>query len=732
MKTFKRQFRNITTLIGLLMLFSMNDAISRDRMWSKLELESRVEGKLQTVLAKFIAKEKFIVDVQLQLKDIPKQEILQQQGFNQSFTLDDNNVLEAAKPDIVFNDEDQANGDDYILFNKFGLDAPIRLSFDDGSKQRSLETLRSQIKSQMEIQRLQRLIDSQSQKQQDDSIKDVDITNQVSKIVITIYFDTSVENDQLKNINTVIQNLSYLSGVPKEVNPVKVPIIPVVEKVEEEIVKEKDPAEQWMEILSKFSVPIGLVLAVLIFGMFAFSLFNRYLGLIRSENEAMGIGMGESTSITEEENNTIDTVEQHGGHSQSDINTTIDTAIAGADGSAERTVSELVKDPEAMVKIAVARFTNYVNKDPQLASTSIKKWIRSDEVAARKSLVILAKEVESEVLLKLFNHLSGTDRDIWKSYLNEIVDIKQMKEAAMLIDLEVLEEVIAPVDFVDTEMKIMLTELAPQDGAGYISENDNKGAMLMNILSSSFILKMMPYFPHDKISEIMQRSTMVKIDQVREHILEIKEDIKQFMKDMERSPFVDIIKDVIPKAKSDSEFPLYQALGVAGEKDLLRKLISDCLPGFLIKDLPNHMMKTILLKIPRKQLVKILVSLDNDETIMYLDIIGGPNNKVREVIDLEMEEITEDELAVKRINGQKEELWGIFLDFARRILRANDDMMDEIEILVEKWVEICTGERDFEAPSKDAQDDLDFDDEPSKTQVNAGGEDEDLDFDDVG
>ena len=53
-----------------------------------------------------------------------------------------------------------------------------------------------------------------------------------------------------------------------------------------------------------------------------------------------------------------------------------DWSLDPVDKLNSRTVSELVKDPEQMVKIAKERFTIYVNKDPQIAATSIKKWIR--------------------------------------------------------------------------------------------------------------------------------------------------------------------------------------------------------------------------------------------------------------------------------------------------------------------------------------------------------------------
>ena len=148
----------------------------------------------------------------------------------------------------------------------------------------------------------------------------------------------------------------------------------------------------------------------------------------------------------------------------------------------------------------------YLEKSNDQASNLIKKWINLDSSLSNAALVILSERMSIDELYKVFENLTTEERESWIKVTSsdEITpDLKQQADG--FIAQQVMEDIMTVSATEDAELQKLLVELTLTKAAEISRDNTDHGAILVNLMSSSFLSQMYLQLSIEEISEISSK-----------------------------------------------------------------------------------------------------------------------------------------------------------------------------------------------------------------------------------
>ena len=154
---------------------------------------------------------------------------------------------------------------------------------------------------------------------------------------------------------------------------------------------------------------------------------------------------------------------------------------------------------------------------------------------------------------------------------------------------------------------------------------------------------------------------------------------------IERSPFHEALSDIFGQVEIRKEEILFDSLIKSKDQETFTKMAEQYYPSTLLWELPGHTIKALYSQYPSKQGVEMIFSMPEQEREKLLEMIG--EGKVREVIDLEIEEISTDPLRSKQIQKKKDQLWHNFVTHVRNALSVDQQLGSQAQQILEDWID---------------------------------------------
>lgn len=582
----------------------------------KTLIENIVREKIDRGIGSIVKSDQYIVDIKVDVSRIepPK------------------------PPKIKFNDGDKVQAEeDYILFNKLGIEAPIDAELDE-------------------------LI--QGPKPIKEELKAIDIV---------VFFDKELKKTKSESAQKILKSLNFNFAVKPEFK------FDQVDYSREKIIPKKPGI---MDHLKTFNLPLGLFLSSFILGLMLLLGLGKMSKSVTTASDAVTGAVAASAEASGGGGGDADAgggggAEAGGGGGAGGGASTLDGALEGG---------ELTVATDDQIKATMARFKNAFLENPISLAALVKNWLKIMPKGSREGLILLAKELQSEDLLELFKQLKIEDRKEWQKVIASSTGTEDFNIGRNFLDSQILQDIIVPNDLIDDETKSMLAGMAPVNIAKMINENPAVGPLLMNTLSTVFIIEMMEFVGQDSIEALTTNAAGTSEDELKKSAPELKKLLNQYDQGIMKVPFIDKVSEIIPKVDYEKEDFFFKALGKSGDQKLIFEVVRDNLPFAIIETLAEAVLKSILSQINKNAFVEFLVCMEEDKRNIYLNARAPEGSKARELIQIDLDTILKNDIETAKVKKKSKQIIGSFINSVRKIVRANPAIADEVEPSIYTWL----------------------------------------------
>lgn len=613
--------------------------------WQKLALEEKVQRKYTATIGSLLKDNQYLIEVEVETED----------PGAPNFGGDDKKT----GPRVSDLNLTESRGD-YIAFSKVGLEVPVVDKFLDEDRTKLMNLYRFN--------------------------EAYDLFKNLSGVTITVYLSDKIPQDLLEIVKKVITSTKFsVAGIKptlKFENIAMEWVDPAIARKAEEEAKAKREAEKakerekkkedaepkiwakdWYEWASRWGNAVGLIMAALILTYLAFTLFKKW-----SEFMEKYAALNAPKDQEEKKENTP---EEHKDQMQ----------------MATMAPQQLTPQEEDMqTSQGLERFRQCLEQHTDDAITIVRGWLNDGEENSLLALRAIAQQVTAEELDKLMNGLSGIQRDKWKDLLGKHLEGQELLNANKIIFQEVIKSFLVPSRIKDGELLNLIMELNPKTTRDFLQNNESHVGIIMNILSPAVIGKVLLEVDDVTADQWLMSATEFTDEEMDQKVAELKEALRAFKQTNSPSPFAQRLMVMIPISTPSREGNLYRALAKAGTPDMIQEVASRYFPSELLLSLPGPFLKEVIQSYPVSKRVELLYSRPEDIRGNLLDMLAETGTPARDLLNMELENITRDPSKGAAIESRNEEIWQDFVKTSRTILNKNSSYSGLAQQLIKEWI----------------------------------------------
>lgn len=665
--------------------------------WQVVTLQENIEKKIIKSLSPVISEDEFIIEVKI---NVDKEE--QNSPSSKIVT----KTKQGGK--IQFNNSDvPTNSNDYVIFNKFGIEAPIV-----GNEPTETETSESELQQKALIELNDRY----------------NIFQYLKGISINLTFDKNLPAKTKETVQKIIAGLSFnLDTVVPQINLQFLDLKgSKIAKIENDTKKAmasnlsgdlknilpKEPEKNLIQKMENIDLTFGIILASIIIAAALYyyakkSMAGDSLGGAGSAggdaNAASGAGAaagaaggaagasaGGASGAAAGEGAATEGGGKPGGGSGGGGGLLDQLLGKDEEQSEEDDMKiDLTKTDPLTTKIneGLERFrkcfTNHQGQTVLMLKGMIKASTPKDTLALRSFIQVLP----DHELAEIFNLLTIEERSSWKISLGEELTKEEVAKGFSYIGLKVMELMMVPSFIDDYEICDLLLDITAQEAAKFSQEDPFIGLIFINVLSPNIVSEMFKLMPDETAIELIGKTETMKKQDVIDNLNLLKEKLSIVQTKRQKSPFIMRIFEILPTAKPEIERRLYTTLLKNYSLEEVKASALKTFPSTLCQSLPTTLYKNIVALMPMELQVQYFASMSDADRAENLDRFATKGSKSRDMLDLELSTIVQNEIQLRRLQRDKaEELKLEFLGYTRNYIAQNHDAQKEVKSIVEEWL----------------------------------------------
>ena len=520
---------------------------------------------------------------------------------------------------------DESKGD-YIAFSKVGLEIPV------------IDKLYKE--HQSKLKEMYRYNES------------FDLFKNIESINVTVTVDKIVPQKTFNLVEGVLKKHNFSVAGFKANVKVMHETLSVVSTSKEQASNDSIGLKDIINFISQFGNAFGLITAVILIGVILNKLLKLWMDFMEKlkamENEA------KQEQNNEEESNQVPEVDHEEG--------------------------------EDNLAPSFERFLNMLKLSEEQTALILKKWIAEADQDAKLALTGVVQQLENDDMQKLFKHLSTTERENWNKLILEYLSGQDLIQANKLIEQRVVKEIVGGSFIDDFELIDLILSMNNDTIKEYVLKGNENSSILMNLLNPEIIAKILDDLSVEEVEHTVSNSLSFDIEKLKE-LDGFKKDLKEFVNDHKAAPFTQKLVDVLQDINADKEELIYQYVSKSVPRGELIKAALANLPGQIVLELPPAFIKASMQNYSTEAKVELLLSLEEDKSQKLMETFLEEGSSAKEMIQMEMDNIKTDEIAMKRIEKSKNNIWSKFLVFIRECAANDQEYKSEIEDIVYNWVD---------------------------------------------
>lgn len=631
--------------------------------WQAIRLQESIENKIARSLTPIIDRGDYVIEVKI--------------GIDKDSAEDPSSkkvtkLIQSKKVKFSMADMPK-DGDDFVIFNKLGLEAPI-------VGDEPIETQTSEIEL--------------AQKAMIEMNERFNLFNFMSTIDIKLTFDKALSNATKESIKKIINGLSFnTKDVIPQINIQYLDLKAVKVKAdkdasipgaaqdkgskESKLDNKTDitglPKTSFGERFKNLDIMLGLIISSFILGVIA---------LLIAKNGSKVEAEQDNKNENENEGTSEDTVEAE---NNEEVATEEDLLLEGEEN--DMSVDLTQTDAQTVkINLTLERFRKVVTIHYNDTILMLKNWIKVSKDQEISGLRALVQTLEDNELKDLFKALTHDERSTWKMNLDGEMTKPELSKAFMFINSQIINMMMVPSLIDDYEICDLLLDLSPKDAAKFCTENPSLGVVFANVLSANTIGEMFKIMPYEMTGKIIEDSAYFQRDEIVAQMPLLKEKLLAVKNRREKPPFIKRIVDILPTTRPEIEKKLYSTLLLHLSIDDVKETAMKILPWEIVAQLPDTVFKELVSSLPMDFQVQYFISLGKEMREQELSRYAAKGSKSREMIDVELSVVLKNEILVKRIEGDRKfQIQAQFVDYARKFVSSSEGAQKEVSPLIMDW-----------------------------------------------
>ncbi|MEO5969695.1 MAG: hypothetical protein ABIQ95_07180 [Bdellovibrionia bacterium] len=494
--------------------------------------------------------------------------------------------------------------------------------------------------------------------------EETNIFKNIKKITVSVILDNAISESKKELVKKILTNTTTSLGMdPPELT---------IDQAELVTIEPLD-LKKWLFDLKQ---PIGFLLVSLIMSAVVIFVFNGHRKI-----EARRLSVLEAKNSREEVESQVK----------------LEREATAAERAAASTAGEAVgvggTEDEPSLE-GFDKFKALLDESPEKASALVKQWLKAPVRGAGEALAVLPQVLSTEEFLIIFKYLSLEDRKVWRKLLGTTVDKRGLSTAANFVFSQIVESMLVSPPTIDEELRGMISELTINECIEIAVQDSTLGGLLVNLLPTMEVGRMFSLMNPELANVVTIASLKFSDDEIKAKSGQLKASISRQRKQKKpKAPFVDSAEELFRHIGPEKENTIFGALIESQEFDVLDSAAHKYFPSELLFKLPPRVLKVCMDRMPLAKRAEFILSNAEGDRNILLDSIGKVGSKLRDVIEVEIQEAQADDVRLRRVERNRSILLKEFLEIVRAVIKTNKAAEEQAEGVIDQWLFEKTGRR---------------------------------------
>ncbi|MEO5666844.1 MAG: hypothetical protein ABIR96_02170 [Bdellovibrionota bacterium] len=333
------------------------------------------------------------------------------------------------------------------------------------------------------------------------------------------------------------------------------------------------------------------------------------------------------------------------------------------------------------------KFHELYEKAPEIARGLVKKWINARGANDAKALFVLGQRASVDDLNDLFGSLPLELKQTCRKLISSPFGADAFAEGLDYMRRQVMEQYVSARPSLPESTLAVIDSVTEKEFLEIAQGNAEMGAMLLSALPTAKVAGILNTMPtelfstlSDKTGNIFEKNLASESSNIEATIRSVRE------RQVKRSAFLEKSAELIPSASPDKEVILYKMLIQAGDLDMVRDTALKSLPSSLVTQVPVDVVQRILTRMTGTDRAELIVSQPTERSTFLLNCLGQSGDKLRDLVDTEVQDVQGDTNRVEALREDAETLWSNLVLTLRQMQRQNPVFARSLKPIVNRWV----------------------------------------------
>ena len=338
----------------------------------------------------------------------------------------------------------------------------------------------------------------------------------------------------------------------------------------------------------------------------------------------------------------------------------------------------------------VEYLTSFFHKYPDQFKTMFRNLIASSGARDWQSLEYMSKNMAAKDVASLMFGLTPSEKESFKKSVGKHV-ASSPDELMKYIKGQLVGMLIAFQPLVDQEIWEMALRLRTSEVFKFCETHKSEGSILLNILTPTFLAKILDSVPMDKSFSLMEQA--LQGDMNAKEIEKLKVALISYFKTVRVNTFSSKIFKALHNIESSKEKMIYRHLLNSVEPQELTGIVVENFPLDLIWQVSSATQKDLLQSYPLVKKAQLLLCFNEQEKQTLCESIAANGSSARQMLEMEFSRIQDSPLELKRCRIQREVIFKEFITFCRSHIKTNPALIPEIQTSAFNWLQSLSKDR---------------------------------------
>lgn len=328
---------------------------------------------------------------------------------------------------------------------------------------------------------------------------------------------------------------------------------------------------------------------------------------------------------------------------------------------------------------------NFIVKYPDNLKAVIRNFLFTSSLEETNCLVYIGRTIEFKQIEEVVAGLSDKEREQWK-FVQKVSVVLDIPKVRHFLNAKLVASLATTQPLMDNESWEIIMRMRHEDVPRFCEKFRLEGAILLNVLNTKFLVKVMNSIPPEKSIALMEQGGECGSAISKEDAKKLREALVSFSSEMRSQLFSMKILKVLDVIDYSKEKVIYSNLLDSYQESELVEVATANFPMNVLWHLPQKCQADIIQSLPVNKKAAFFCTLEESQRQSLIESSMAKGTNARDMLDMEMERLTANDIEYKKCQLQKNQIWKEFTSFIREHIKNNPDVVGDIQEGCRHWL----------------------------------------------